>query len=453
MISHISKILHKSKELKKYYSLADCGKNASLAVATSARPLIVASDFTHRNKSILVIVAGDKNARAFANELRIFLDITQVVEYKNNLFGDDEKFNGSVFYALSILKQAKQKIVVASASSILRKISDSACENLEPLFIKVGKEYKYDDILDKLKQYGYVRLAAIDGPGTFSVAGGTIDIFPSQLNYPVRIDFFGDEVEEIRRIIQSTGQTIKQLDSIDVFSATEPKDFNKTLMLQEILHDNVVVYMDEPRAILDDMRNYYASLGKSIKMSKADKNLYYADPKNINFSKQQNIELVSIMRRGVNPDAKLTLKRPPRFNDEAQLKSNLTGYEIVSDYPTNISYLIPDAKLAIIARNSPRFINATKGEYFDQGKLEYIDITKITFPYKPGDYVVHSFYGIALFKDIVKREIAGSVRDYLLLEYADNDKLYVPIEQFGRITKYVGPQGFKPKVTRLGTAD
>lgn len=85
--------------------------------------------------------------------------------------------------------------------------------------------------------------------------------------------------------------------------------------------------------------------------------------------------------------------------------------------------------------------------------MEYVDITKITFPYKPGDYVVHSFYGIALFKDIVKREIGGSIRDYLLLEYAEDDKLYVPIEQFGRITKYVGPQGSKPKVTRLGTAD
>ena len=49
------------------------------------------------------------------------------------------------------------------------------------------------------------------GPGTFAVHGGTIDVFPGNLTYPVRIDLFGDEVDEIRRIVPSTGQTISPL--------------------------------------------------------------------------------------------------------------------------------------------------------------------------------------------------------------------------------------------------
>ena len=82
-----------------------------------------------------------------------------------------------------------------------------------------------------------------------------------------------------------------------------------------------------------------------------------------------------------------------------------------------------------------------------------VDITQITFPFKPGDYVVHATHGIALFSEIARQEVGGKERDYFLLEYADGDKLYVPLEQVDRITRYVGPDGDKPRLTRLNTAD
>ena len=82
-----------------------------------------------------------------------------------------------------------------------------------------------------------------------------------------------------------------------------------------------------------------------------------------------------------------------------------------------------------------------------------VDITEVTFPFKPGDYVVHATHGIALFAEIVRQEVGGKERDYFLLEYADGDKLYVPLEQVDRISRYVGPDGDKPRLTRLNTAD
>jgi len=62
-------------------------------------------------------------------------------------------------------------------------------------------------------------------------------------------------------------------------------------------------------------------------------------------------------------------------------------------------------------------------------------------------------HGIALFRDIVRQTVLGSERDFLLLEYAKGDKLYVPVEQLDRVTRYVGPEGSAPRVTRLNTAD
>ena len=82
-----------------------------------------------------------------------------------------------------------------------------------------------------------------------------------------------------------------------------------------------------------------------------------------------------------------------------------------------------------------------------------VDPTSITFPFEPGDYVVHATHGIALFSQIVRLEVDGRERDYFLLKYADEDKLYVPLEQVDRITRYVGPDGTSPRLTRLNTAD
>ena len=60
----------------------------------------------------------------------------------------------------------------------------------------------------------------------------------------------------------------------------------------------------------------------------------------------------------------------------------------------------------------------------------HVDVTQMTFPYQPGDYVVHAAHGIALFREIVQQDVGGAIRDYLLLEYAEGDKLYVPLSNW-----------------------
>ena len=73
MINEISNILRKTKELKAYYRKLEAGEDASLAVVTSARPMVVATDFVAKPRPTLVVVAGEKNAKAFASELRRLL--------------------------------------------------------------------------------------------------------------------------------------------------------------------------------------------------------------------------------------------------------------------------------------------------------------------------------------------------------------------------------------------
>ena len=72
---------------------------------------------------------------------------------------------------------------------------------------------------------------------------------------------------------------------------------------------------------------------------------------------------------------------------------------------------------------------------------------------KPGDYVVHLEHGVGVFDGLVKLELAGMMREYLQVSYARNDRLYVPVHQADRLSRYVGAGEKTPAVNRLGTAD
>jgi transcription-repair coupling factor (superfamily II helicase) len=72
---------------------------------------------------------------------------------------------------------------------------------------------------------------------------------------------------------------------------------------------------------------------------------------------------------------------------------------------------------------------------------------------QPGSYVVHVEHGIGLFKGLVKMGLNGGEREYLLVEYAAGDKLYVPVYQADRLSRYVGVSDHSPRINRLGTAE
>ena len=78
-----------------------------------------------------------------------------------------------------------------------------------------------DDVARALEARGYQNTGELEGHGTFCVRGGAIDVYPGNLVYPVRLDFFGDELDEIRRIVPSTGQTIATLGAVEIYPAQE----------------------------------------------------------------------------------------------------------------------------------------------------------------------------------------------------------------------------------------
>lgn len=555
LIDMLSASLAKSGALDDAWAKLDSGQDATVGVASSARPFLVAARFAADPRATLVVAAGEEAADTFARTVGAFVGEERVLrlpDYEGNPFSLDAppqpRLHGRRLEALWSLQQGKPAVVVASARALLRRIAPAKEEVARPLTLVAGSDLSeepqrgiacFEDLEHCLVSMGYENSGKLDGPGTFSVQGGAIDVFPGNLAYPVRLDFFGDELDEIRRFLPSTGQTISSLGQVDIFPVREfaqtdaallrakraisksaetnaaQRDLlerleddshelpdlmaayllEKTAAVGDYLSADALTVLIEPRSLVDDALHAYDELSKRCVGTSIPVSDLYMGPNELDFGANPRATYVSIMRVGVQLDSELVVKRVDVAGDPEKLFGRLrslaeTGFTVVFSVPhfrarqemklslvdlgipinevldvvgdaspklkrgqVNIvdvdiplGMIFPAAKMALVSLSDTQGAMATR-------KRSRIDVTEITFPFKPGDYVVHAAHGVAFFRDIVRQDVGGSERDYLLLEYAEGDKLYVPVEQLDRVTRYVGPEGSSPRLTRLNTSD
>lgn len=555
LIDMLSASLAKSGALDDAWAKLDSGQDATVGVASSARPFLVAARFAADPRATLVVAAGEEAADTFARTVGAFVGEERVLrlpDYEGNPFSLDAppqpRLHGRRLEALWSLQQGKPAVVVASARALLRRIAPAKEEVARPLVLVAGSDLSeepqrgiacFEDLEHCLVSMGYENSGKLDGPGTFSVQGGAIDVFPGNLAYPVRLDFFGDELDEIRRFLPSTGQTISSLKQVDIFPVREFAQTDAALLrakraisksaetnaaqreLLERLEDDshelpdlmaayllekkaavgdylsadALTVLIEPRSLVDDALHAYDELSKRCVGTSIPVSDLYMGPNELDFGANPRATYVSIMRVGVQLDSELVVKRVdvagdpeklfgrlrslaemgftvvfsvPHFRARQEMKLSLVDLGIpinevldvvgdaspklkrgqvnIVDVDIPLGMIFPAAKMALVSLSDTQGAMATR-------KRSRIDVTEITFPFKPGDYVVHAAHGVAFFRDIVRQDVGGSERDYLLLEYAEGDKLYVPVEQLDRVTRYVGPEGSSPRLTRLNTSD
>ncbi|MCC5425323.1 transcription-repair coupling factor, partial [Clostridium botulinum] len=110
-----------------------------------------------------------------------------------------------------------------------------------------------------------------------------------------------------------------------------------------------------------------------------------------------------------------------------------------------------DIKLSVISDKDifGQFKKKSKKKQNKKGTGKIKSFTEL----KPGDFVVHANHGIGVFKGIKQLELQGNKKDYLELIYHSDDKLYVPVEQLDMVQRYIGSEGKKPKVSKLGSSE
>ena len=565
------------------------GEDATLAISQSGRTLMVAAQFARRPRPTVYIVSGEDSADRAYRSLAAYLGLEHVVRFPERAdypWKDDAPDDAVVAArcaALGRVARGENCVLVASARALLRCVPPRESGYWASTRFAVGEEVPFEDVPRMLVGMGYTSSEAADAPGLFWVHGDAVDVYPAQTTAPVRIEFFGDEIDRIRRMVASTGQTIGDEDEVEIFPCRElaltdeavkrisaalylpaQNDTALAAMLEMVqqrivtpeldrylpllyertesplahLSDDALVILSEPRSLFDDCMRAYEDLERragDAKVARLDG--LYVRPQELDFGRQQRLNYVSLIRAGGAVTAELKLEQPALAGSDNRFISRIQEVvnnryavlfaipdrgaresmelsftdesipfeESLSSDPANAGGLdgaAPTVELPAVSRRRADALNARGLEEgasgptvptITRGRVTFIDaplpagtvvpeahlavfsladlnarmdtkrargrarrrvdVTEVTFPFKPGDYVVHATHGIALFAEIVRQEVAGRERDYFLLEYADGDKLYVPLEQVDRITRYVGPDGANPRLTRLNTAD
>lgn len=532
----------KTKECSQYLDLLtspDSSKTVE-GVSPSSFPLLIASALFHRPQPIVVICSGAAKAQEFISDLSSLIDPELIYSFSSlNILPYEyvqpaEHIERERIRALFALLSQKTSVVVTDVEAVLRTLPSTKRLLQSGITIERGEEYPFDDIIHTLVSYGYTREERVDSYGSFTVKGGIIDLFAPSCSSPVRIDFFGDEVESIRTFDLETQVSREPIDSVHIFprreiilSEEERAGLITTLrkgivdgkILPESLQDAV-----EAGKLPDTVDGIYElfplimdavsvseyipenalvfSLETSEILSKRDSVLHtfqelhgrksrfiHAAPESLidaeSFSRliKKSAVLQTFTSR---PDAlRPSLKSIPTFHgkisavreelseridsgwkifistafegqarrlqdllqefspsmeeDESKVHISLTSYSAGLEIAADKTLLLTDHD---IFGKSYRRKKSFKRRS-SQPLKSFLDLD-------PDDYIVHVNHGIGIFRKIERMSAGGFERDFLLIEYAEGDKLFVALDQLNMIQKYVGIDGKTPRVDSLG---
>lgn len=321
--------------------------------------------------------------------------------------------------------------------------------------------------------------------------------------------------ENIAALPTGYRQHIESIEAGNLFAELPfylPWLYEQTANPLDYLAKDALVVAIEPRSLFDDANRYFDEQQSSVERhisgtaaAKAALAALFTKPGELDFGAQQRLSLLAMIAGAGGLDLRLEVKHPGINGSEERLAAAASGL-LKSDYLTlvcepnhrlrseielalsdaHVSFVerrsegeqqpvmpaaniamvcdlalptalsVPAARLALLSLTDNSAVSvARRGRGGTSGvaSRRRVDPTSLTFPFKPGDYVVHEAHGIALFRQILSQEVAGIQRDYLHLEYAKGDKLFTPVEQIARVTRYIGSDSAAPRLTRLNTSD
>lgn len=383
--------------------------------------------------------------------------------------------------------------------------------------IRLSDEATPESLQQKWFDIGYESVDTVLEPGQYSRRGGILDVWTPEESHPVRLEFFGDEIDTLRRFDPATQRTVEKIEQIIITPAKEilpGKAFNIGIPIQDLMEFHIPLSHNVSASILDYlpkksllllddidllestaieieeqaanfredsieegvitsnfpypylswseiMDNVSGKLWIELGGNGTDKpdNLadcflpgkrfagqlkHYVDylvessreKQNIVVISRQSSRLQALLSERQSTSARLST--PPLF-----LEGTLSEGWLLRSQEKDLLQLHTDSEIFGWERPKPRRIRRPVAE---APESSYADLV-------PGDWVVHVDFGVGKFIGLIQRTIDDIEREYLCIEYAEGDQLFVPVYQADLLSKYIGTSSRDPAPTRLGTIE
>ena len=475
---------------------------AALAQQDARRPLVVVAGDDRQARDL----AADLRTWLAPRPVRLYP--SRGVSYESHLAPPPHLVGLRVAALDALLARGDAPpVVVVSAVALSEKVPDPA---LRPhgFTLRVGDLLDLEETAADLVAAGYERVDQVEDRGQFAIRGGLLDLYPATEDRAVRVDLFGDEIESLRWFSTFTQRSLGDVDAVEVAPAAELAPEHRELAEIAALEDAdqrpdiaELLPVDDFHAMLDlvpdaavliaaeeevepaladhwtdvctafhadDAHDLYvpperilATLAQraAIRLSSIDGDQPYqfrgqaadiaargvreAEPELEKLVRSGYRTVVAFGRRGEGERAAYNLGRmkvrwvdgdAPRGADLAFVEARLRD-----------GFIAPGFRLAVLPEHRlfHRRPARTAGGRRRGALRSFTDL-------RTGDIVVHEDHGLARFAGFDTKTVAGVTRDYLELEFAGSDKVFMPVDQFAKISRYVGADGAHPPLSRLG---
>ncbi len=524
-------------------------------LTTTAKALFAVLLWQAIERPIILVVDGNREAEAISEPLETFFQMLlsgrgiphpQVLPALDVLpaqrLSPHAEISETRAIALWRLATERVPITVTPVQSALLKIEPADFYRQLALMLRLGDELSLEDVTAHLESIGYERREPVEMVGEYSVRGGILDVYPPEASKPCRIEFFGDQIESMRRFEPDTQRSVHRVEECLMLPLLEyPKSRKLFTDISQAVHEvdipdtgepfpgweslvplvrprsgSLFELLERPVVLWDEPEQAGTAAERLWKRLDDPSRVALCPPEHIFFSwsdlqaKARAVSQVSFRELAVSTEpsgAHVSTRPAMTFQGNVQIavaeaRSLVeAGGRVVFFAPTNgeverlaelfqeysipyqlglepsnstPSYLaeraylagsvastflvkgvvrhgvvFPDARIAVFG-SEDLFGAAEFAVKKTQGKSSISAFAADLADLKPGDFVVHEQHGVGRFLGL--REIASGDQqgDYMLLEYAGESRLYVPLTRLDLIQKFRGAGDNAPALDRLG---
>ena len=416
-------------------------------------------------KKIIYISTSNRNLENYYSMLENYYEMSEnqesilkknfknnkkIIDIFENISQNKEDITGINIRLLDILKNQEQFILFVNLQITL----DIFFEKVKFLSFEIKKEYSFPQILDFLVENGYENSYLIEKKGQYSRRGDILDIFPPDLENPVRLEFFGDELESIRFFDIDSQISVEKIKEIKIFgNLLSGNNYELIELIDELKAEDITIVI-ENEELLDYKMEEFILLDRNReeiyrkRYENLKKKSIFVQTKNFSqeqvetFRDKNRLEKLSKTENVYiftnNYEKKLA--EYGKILTEKENNLEIEKYELFEGFIFNENKNNENNFLVLTDRELDGYIYERKKK--TNKAVKYKKVNQII----EGDYVIHVQYGVGIYKGIQTID----ERDYLKIKYADEDILYIPVEKLDRLEKYVS-NDIEPQLFRLGT--
>ena len=437
------------------------GGAVAISSLTGAADAFLALALSKDSRLVLAATPGLPDADRLSDDLRVLSAAipsareVRVLEFPPPLAGDVGAL-GTRLKTLAALRAWPLSpypcVLVVSSPALSSPVPTGA-----PPVISLGTDpIKFGEICEKLATFGYNRVPMVEQVGDFSVRGGIVDAWSPGEEFPIRAEFFGDDLESIRTFDAATQMSIERVEKAALLPAGgKDEEPGRQCSLLDLLPDGSAVLALEhndyslpvPRTVASEMRPYQFTF------------VYTGDPapRGVPTGKFQTTPLPGFAELGADEAHHPELFDAARGRLERHLAAAKKRGDLVlaiddlsGGFELAPSTNIAGAKALLVVAKSDRVfakrnthLRGRNAALARGARLNDFD------ELEPGEYVVHVDYGVGKFIGSSEILVNGKRSEVFTIEYADGAKLHVPAAHAHLLSRYVGVKGEAVRLHRL----